>query len=195
VSMPELNKSLAPAGLNRNALSLKVGEKAVYPGLGPCRLGSIEQRVVNERTVMFYHLIVLDDDRAGELFIPVEKAEAIGVRSMMETSEIPRLLAHLKKTVKSAGTWKQRALENLKLFNSGSPFDLADIVASLTDLRCARSLTQGELRTLEKARRMLVCEISEVTGEERAAADEHIGQALAQRKDREEPDEPAVLGS
>src|SRR5436853_7111744 len=99
--MPELNKSLAPAGLNRNALSLKVGEKAVYPGLGPCRLGSIEQRVVNERTVMFYHLIVLDDDRAGEVFIPVEKAESIGARSMLETSEFPRLTLHLERTVES----------------------------------------------------------------------------------------------
>ena len=156
---------------------LTTGGKAVYPGQGPCRIGLVVNRVVNARVMMFYHLTVLDDNR-GELFVPVGKARAIGVRSLMKKSEIPELLAHLKKSAKPASNWKQRATDNLRLFNSGSPFDLAQVVASLTELGDKRSLTPGESRTLGRARRLLICEISEVTGKTRAAVEEQVDCAL-----------------
>jgi RNA polymerase-interacting CarD/CdnL/TRCF family regulator len=127
---------------------------------------------------MFYHLIVLDGSR-GELFIPVEKASAIGVRLLIKKSEIPKLLAHLQKKAYTADNWKQRASDNSKLFSSGSPFDLAEIVASLTQLGDSRSLTVNEARTLERARRLLVCEISEVMEETKPTAEEQVDNALS----------------
>ena len=180
-----LDQNPAPVRRARSQLTLTAGEKAIYPGLGPCRISRIEKRVVDEETMMFYHLVVLDDSR-GDLFIPVEKARAIGVRLMMKKSEIPKLFAHLQKGAKTADNWKQRATDNSKLFNSGSPFDLAEIVASLTGLKGTRPLTLGESGTLERARRLLVCEISEVMGETRTAAEEQVGQALNEPKQAEE---------
>jgi RNA polymerase-interacting CarD/CdnL/TRCF family regulator len=70
----------------------------------------------------------------------------------------------------------------MKLFTSGSPFDLAEIVASLTELSDTRSLTLGESGTLGKARRLLISEISEVMEETRNAAEEKIDQALKSTK-------------
>ena len=161
----------------RSRAALTTGNKAIYPGQGPCRIGHVVKKVVDGRGIMFYHLIILDDS-GGELFVPVEKAHAIGVRLLMKKSEIPKLLARLKKTATTADTWKQRATENMKLFTTGSAFDLAEIVASLTELRDTRPLTLGESGTLEKARRLLVCEISEVMGETKAVAEEQVDQAL-----------------
>jgi CarD family transcriptional regulator len=132
---------------------------------------------------MFYHLVILDES-GGELFIPVEKARAIGVRLMMKKSEIPGLLAHLKKSAKAADNWKQRATDNMKLFTSGSPFDLAEIVASLTELSNTRSLTLGESGTLGRARRLLISEISEVMGETKTEAAEQVDHALKARTER-----------
>ena len=43
-------------------------------------------------------------------------------------------------------------------------------------------LSPGEVRILEKARRLLVSEISEVTGETRIAAEEQIDKVLEGRK-------------
>jgi RNA polymerase-interacting CarD/CdnL/TRCF family regulator len=157
--------------------TLTPGNKANYPGQGPCRVSRIVRRVVDGRMVMFYHLFVLDESR-GELFIPIEKARAIGVRLLMKKSEIPGLLAHLRKSAKTAGNWKQRATANLKLFNSGSPYDLAEVVASLTELGDTSTLTLGESGTLGRARRLLICEISEVMGETRAAVEEQVDNAL-----------------
>ena len=172
-----LERSLAPDRRVRSRGALTTGNKAVYPGQGPCRIGSVVKRVVDARVMMFYHLTVLDDNR-GDLFVPVEKARSIGVRLLMKKSEIPGLLAHLKKSAKAADNWKQRATDNLKLFASGSPYDLAEVVASLTELGVTRSLTLGESGTLGRARRLLICEISEVMGETKAAVEEQVDRAL-----------------
>lgn len=176
-----LDESLAPDRRSRSRGALRSGYKANYPGQGPCLIGRIVRRVVDSRIIMFYHLTVLDGSH-GDLFVPVAKARAIGVRLLMKKSEIPGLLAHLKKSAKTADNWKQRAADNLKLFTSGSPYDLAEVVASLTELGNTRSLTLGESGTLGRARRLLICEISEVMGETRAAVEEQIDYALKRQK-------------
>jgi RNA polymerase-interacting CarD/CdnL/TRCF family regulator len=99
----------------------------------------------------------------------------------MEKSEIPKLLDHLRQPVKAADTWKQRNLNNLKLFASGSAFDLAEIIESLTGLSETKSLSFGENKTLERPRRLLICEIAEVMGESREAIREQLEDALNAR--------------
>ena len=177
MSAPVLDHGLASVSRVRSTFTLAAGDKAIYPGVGPCLIDRLEKRIVDARLVMFYHLIVLDGSRC-ELFIPVEKARQIGVRLMISKSEIPKLLAHLQERNITADNWKQRASDNSKLFTSGSPFDLAEIVASLTELSDSRSLTVGDSRRLLRARALLICEISEVTGETKTAAEEQVDQAL-----------------
>ena len=171
VQMPSLPGSLT---------ALLVGSTVVYPGQGPCRIGRAVKKVVDGRVMMFYHLTVLDG-RGVELFVPVEKACAIGVRLLLKESEIPELLAHLRKGAKPADHWRQRADDNLKLFNSGSLFDLAEVVASLSELRENKPLSLGESGTLDRAKRLLVCEISEVTGEPKTMVEEHLDQVLNEK--------------
>lgn len=177
------DEGLAPDGRDRDRGALTTGNKAIYPGQGPCRIASVVKRVVDARVMLFYHLTVLGD-RRSDLFVPVEKAQTIGVRLLIEKSEIPGLLAHLKKSAKTADNWKQRAIDNLKLFSSGSPYDLAEVVASLTELSDMKSLTLGESETLDRARRLLIGEISEVMGETTAAVEEQVDCALRAPKDQ-----------
>jgi RNA polymerase-interacting CarD/CdnL/TRCF family regulator len=129
----------------------------------------------------FYPLALLDDS-GGELFVPVDKVQAIGVRRLLERSEIPKLLGHLKKASGTAKNWKQRTLDNVKLFASGSAFDLAEIVESLTNLSETKPLMLRDKQTLERAKKLLVCEISEVMGETINAAEEQVDKALKKRK-------------
>jgi RNA polymerase-interacting CarD/CdnL/TRCF family regulator len=186
MSAPALDHGIASVSRVRSTFTLAAGDKAIYPGVGPCLIDRVEKRIVDARLVLFYHLIVLDGSRC-ELFIPVEKAGSIGVRLMINKSDIPKLLAHLQERNIIAENWKQRASDNSKLFTSGSPFDLAEIVASLTELSDSRSLTVGDSRTLGRARRLLVCEISEVMGETKTEAEEQVDQALRERLE-ERPD-------
>jgi len=159
---------------------LMTGDKIVYPSQGPCLIGPLIERVIDEQPLMFYQLLVLDD-YGGDLFIPVEKVASVGMRLLLTISEIPQLMDHLTQPAAVPDSYRQRNLHNLKLFASGSAFDLAEIVGSLTELHNARSLSFGEHKTLEKAKRLLVCEIAEVTATTREAAKEQVERALAAR--------------
>lgn len=159
---------------------MAVGNKVVYPRQGPCLIGRIVNKDINGSPMNFYHLVVLGD--AGELYVPVDKARAIGVRHLLDKAEIPKLLEQLTMTAASVGTWRQRTDYNLKLFNTGSAFDLAEIVESLTELSASKTLSLGELRTLDRARVLLIREICEVTGETKAAVELQVDAALKARE-------------
>jgi RNA polymerase-interacting CarD/CdnL/TRCF family regulator len=129
---------------------------------------------------MFYQLLVLNDG-GGDLFIPVDKIAAVGIRRLIELAEIPALLDHLTQPASVADNYRQRRLYIMKLFASGSVFDLAEIVGSLTELNKVRPLSFGENKTLEKAKGLLVCEIAEVAAISRDAARAQVEAALETR--------------
>src|SRR4029434_523999 len=160
---------------------LKLGNKVVYPYQGPCLSGSVVIKVIAGRPTSFYQLALLDGS-GGELFIPVDKIGGLGIRQLMARSEIPKLLGLLRKPAATPTNWKQRAIDNFKLLTSGSAFDLAEVVESLTELNEARVLSPRDRETLDRARRILICEISEVTGETKSAAEDKVDQALSVQK-------------
>ena len=118
---------------------------------GPCLVSAVVERSVAGEPRSFYHLIVLDDS-GGELFVPVDKVQAIGIRPLSQRSDIPKLQGHLMKKTRVAKDWKQRANDILRLFTSGSAFDLAEIVGSLTELSKTKKLSIRESWTLVRAR-------------------------------------------
>jgi RNA polymerase-interacting CarD/CdnL/TRCF family regulator len=71
-------------------------------------VGAVVEGSVAGEPRSFYHLIVLDDG-GGELFVPVDKVQAIGIRPLSQRSDIPKLQGHLMKTTRVANDWKQRA--------------------------------------------------------------------------------------
>jgi CarD family transcriptional regulator, regulator of rRNA transcription len=164
-----------------NRVILTSGNKVIYPSQGPCLIGPVIKKVIDGRPISFYRLALLDDS-GGELFVPVDKVQTIGIRPLLNRSDIPKLLDLLKGPFAADKDWKQRADENFKLLNSGSAFDLAEVVKSLTKLGGKRELSFRESQTLEKARKLLIGEISEVIGETKSAAEKQIDEALKARK-------------
>jgi RNA polymerase-interacting CarD/CdnL/TRCF family regulator len=160
---------------------LTVGSTVFYPCQGPCLVGAAVERSVAGEPRNFYHLIVLDDS-GGELFVPEDKVQTIGIRPLVKRSDVPKLLGQLMKTSEMARDWKQRADDILRLFTSGSAFDLAQIAGSLTELSKTKKLSIRESWTLVRVRNLLVCEISEVMGETKSAAEEQVDRALRARK-------------
>ena len=166
--------------MKETGMRLTAGDKIVYPSQGPCLIGPIVERIIDDRPLMFYQLVVLNE--GGDLFVPVDKVKSVGIRLLLEKSEIPKLLDQLKKPAKAADSWRQRNLENLRLFASGSAFDLAEIVETLTELSETKSLSFGECNKLERAKRLLICEIAEVTGETKEQVEQQVDDALKARK-------------
>ncbi|MBI3652177.1 MAG: hypothetical protein HY231_14245 [Acidobacteria bacterium] len=165
-------------------MSLTTGKKVFYPSQGLCLIGPVVQKVMGGQTVSFYHLSVLED--GGDLFVPVDKIASVGIRPLIKISELPRLLNQLK--VKSpppvAIHYSQRVLLHTQLIASGSPFDLAEVIGSLTECSEVRSLSNAQRRTLDRARRLLIGEIAEVTGKTKEEVNLQIDEALAARKEK-----------
>jgi RNA polymerase-interacting CarD/CdnL/TRCF family regulator len=131
----------------------------------------------------FWRLALLDDSGA-ELFVPVDNVHNVHTRPLLDRSEIPELLGHLKPRARvttnpvTAKNWRERELNNAKLFSSGSIFDLADLVGSLTQLSGTKTLAPHERDTLYRARKLMICEISEVMDESKSATEARIDRVL-----------------
>jgi RNA polymerase-interacting CarD/CdnL/TRCF family regulator len=164
-----------------NRVILTSGNKVIYPYQGPCLIGPVIKKVIDGSPISFYRLALLDDS-GGELFVPVDKVQSIGIRPLLNRSDIPKLLDLLQEPSGADKDWRQRAVDNSKLFTSGSTFDLAEVVKSLTMLGRKKELSFRESQTLEKAKKLLIVEISEVMGETKSAAEEQIDEALKARK-------------
>jgi CarD family transcriptional regulator, regulator of rRNA transcription len=160
---------------------LAVGNKVNYPCHGPCLISSVTERIVGDRPMTFYQLLVLNDGGL-KLFIPVEKLRTVGLRPLLSKADIPKLLNRLTLPSKPAVDRKQRVRDNLKLLASGSAFDLAEIVESLNELLETSALSFGERSTLDRAKRLLICEISEVMDQTKEEAEEQVDRALVARR-------------
>jgi RNA polymerase-interacting CarD/CdnL/TRCF family regulator len=72
---------------------LTVGSTVVYPCQGPCLVGAAVERIVADEPRSFYYMVALYDS-GGELFVPVDKVRAIGIRPLAQRSDVPKLQGH-----------------------------------------------------------------------------------------------------
>jgi RNA polymerase-interacting CarD/CdnL/TRCF family regulator len=158
-----------------------IGDKVVYPSQGPCLIDAVVTKAIAGDPTSFYRLSMLGDSR-DTVLVPVGKLRTLRVRHLLAKSEIPKLLGHLENSPLAAKNWKQRAIDNAKLLASGSAFDLAEIVESLTELGENKTLLPRDRQTLDKARKFLICEISEVMEESRGTAEGQIDRALERKR-------------
>ena len=162
--------------------TVTAGDKIVYPSQGPCLIGPMVVKLIDDAPVSFVQLILLNDG-GGELFVPVSKLSSVGIRRLLEVSEVPKLFDRLREPAKIPDTWRERKLNNGRLLASGSADDLSQVVESLTDAGEYKSLSFGEGKVLEKAKKLLVCEVAEVMGFSREEAERQIDGALDARRE------------
>lgn len=168
-------------------MALSIGEKIIFPSHGPCLIDAVVHKFFGATSMKFYQLTRLEEN-GGQLFIPVNRIRQVGIRRLLQRSEIPKLLSRLSHSRKAIltsateGNWKRRAFDWAKLLASGTAMDLVKVVESLTDLSAGRALGTWDRQTLDRAKRLLVSEIAEVLGEPRSAVSERVDTALNLRR-------------
>ncbi len=111
--------------------------------------------------------------------IPVESAEAIGVRPIVDVATADRLLEDLQNPIEvQESNWSKRFRENLERLKSGDPFAVTEIVRSLTERDRQKTLSMGERKMLHSAVQMLASEISLAKDCSYAEAETQIKQKL-----------------
>ena len=141
----------------------KIGDLAVYPAHGVGKIESIETRNVAGKKQDFYIVRILDNDM--KIMIPIPNAGAVGLRELIDSTDIPKVYEILKTREISinGGTWNRRYRGYMEKIKTGSIYELAEVLRDLTVLKGDKELSFGERKMLDTARGLLLKELSIVS--------------------------------
>lgn len=138
----------------------KVGDLAVYPAHGVGLIERIESREISDCRQDFFVMRILDNGMI--IMIPTNNVENVGLREIIEHTEVPKLYSILKKRDVPIDnqTWNRRYREYMDKIKTGSVFEVAEVYRDLLILKVEKDLSFGERKMLDTARNLLVKEIS-----------------------------------
>jgi len=141
-------------------LMFKVGDLAVYPAHGVGLIEKIETQEISGCRQDFYVMRILDNDMI--IMIPTNNVENVGLREIIEQTEVATLYSILKKRDVPIDnqTWNRRYREYMDKIKTGSVFEVAEVYRDLLILKVEKDLSFGERKMLDTARNLLVKEIS-----------------------------------
>jgi CarD family transcriptional regulator len=158
-------------------VTFQVGEKVIYPNHGLGVVERIEVKTILGTTCGFYQLRMVSNDTT--VLVPVDNADGVGLRRAVGGDEIGRLFTLLSDgKIDNHQNWKGRFKDNSDKMRTGSIYDVVDVLKSLTFLSKSKSLSFREKRMLDRAKFLVVSEISEVTCETTADIEQKVDRAL-----------------
>ncbi len=156
----------------------KIGDKVIYPNQG---LGVIED-IQNERyygeSFKIYHVRILSNKTL--VLVPSATAIEIGIRKPIAETAVEELFQFMKNgRVDVTMNWKGRYKEHLDLMKTGSILDMALVLKSLYYLNLIKPLSFREKKMMEKAKDLIVTEISLVAPLSSSEIEEKLFQTLS----------------
>lgn len=138
----------------------KIGDKVVYPMHGAGTIVAIEDREILGKKHEYYVLLLPINKL--KVMIPVKKADEVGVRKIMEISEMEEVLEILssEEKFKMPTNWNRRYRFNLDKIKSGNLIEIARVIKSLEKLDSKKSLSTGERKILNEARIIIISEMA-----------------------------------
>jgi CarD family transcriptional regulator len=137
----------------------QIGEKVVYPNHGIGTVENISTRSFGAQFERFYLLRLTYNSMT--VMVPFSHVEEIGLRKVTRNGEIGRMLEFLAEgSAKRKADWKDRYKENSDKMRHGSLLEIAEVLKTLLVLQSEKPLSFREKKMLERARHMLVTELS-----------------------------------
>ena len=142
----------------------RVGEKVVYPNHGVATVENISSRSFGSQFERFYMLRLMYSTMT--VMVPFSHVGNVGLRPITKLQEVDRVLEFLAcGDCSSHSDWKKRFKENKR--------------QCLVRLQSDKPLSFREKKMLEKARQMLVAEVSVAKNLDEPKAVELLDRALA----------------
>jgi CarD family transcriptional regulator len=158
-------------------VTFQIGDKVIYPNHGLGIVQRIEEKTILGTTCGFYHLRIVANETM--VLVPVSNVDGVGLRRAISDDEVERLFGLLGDgKIDNHQNWKGRFKDNSDKMRSGSIFEVADVLKSLTFLAKSKSLSFREKRMLDRAKFLIVSEVSEVMREPAAAIEAQVDRAL-----------------
>ncbi len=139
----------------------KIGDKVIYPNQGLGVVEDIQNENYYGENFIIYHVRIIANNTL--VLVPSSTAIEIGIRKPIEENDVEEIFDFMKNgRVDVTMNWKGRYKEHLDLMKTGSILDMALVLKSLYYLNLIKPLSFREKKMMEKAKDLIVTEISEV---------------------------------
>ena len=113
------------------------------------------------------------------LKVPVDSTADVGIREVINDEEVEEVFAVLrKKDVRMPTNWSRRYKNHVEKLKSGDIYQVAEVVRNLSNRDKDKGLSAGEKRMLNRARQILVSELTFAIGVSEAEAEKKLDEAL-----------------
>jgi len=142
----------------------EIGDKAVYPGHGVGVIEAIESKQILGKKQIFYILRILDNGMTNgmTIMIPRDHVETVRLRGVIRKVDVAKVIHILKDrdvTIDNQ-TWNRRYREYMEKINTGSIYEIAEVLRDLHLLRVEKELSFGERKIMDMAKNLLVKELA-----------------------------------
>jgi CarD family transcriptional regulator len=155
-----------------------VGDRVVYPQHGAAVIqkkekmafGDLDEREYLVLKVAFGDLTVM---------VPTDNTEEVGLREVINDEEVEEVFAVLrKKEARMPTNWSRRYKNHVEKLKSGDIYQVAEVVRNLSIRDKDKGLSAGEKRMLNRARQILVSELTFALEVDEETAEQRLDEAL-----------------
>lgn len=159
-------------------MKLCIGQKVAYPNQGVCTVEDIDKKEFGDCILSYYLLRVLSDN--STIIVPKDNAEAVGIRPIISSIQCKKLIRKLSTDFDLiSNDWKSRSREFQDKLRSGDVFEAADVLKKLTFLSFEKKLSFREQTLLEKAKFLIISEVTNADAADEAALSDEIDKLVA----------------
>jgi CarD family transcriptional regulator len=159
-------------------MTFQVGERVVYPNHGVAVVENISSRAFAGQQERFYLLKLPANSMT--VMVPFSHVGGLRLRKVTRNGEMARVVQFLSEgRCRRYGDWKDRFKENTDKMAEGSLLAVAEVLKSLLEQQAAKVLSFREKKMLDRARHMLMTELSTSRGMSEREAAEILDKALA----------------
>jgi CarD family transcriptional regulator len=157
--------------------TFEIGDKVVYPNHGVGIIEKISNRLVAGKFERFYLLRICSNDIL--VMVPTANASDVGLRKIIDRRNVEQLVTFLSSNqFFTQKDWKDRFKENSEKMRSGSIFHVAEVFKNLVYLSRVKPLSFREKRMLDRARFLLISELSTVMNISEMEIEDRIEKAV-----------------
>lgn len=138
----------------------QIGDKAVYPGHGVGVIEAIEAKQFSGKEQIFYILKILENGMT--IMVPRDNVGAGKMRGVIRKIDVHKVIEILKdrEVIIDNQTWNRRYREYTDKINTGSIYEIAEVLRDLHLLKAEKELSFGERKIMDTAKNLLVKELA-----------------------------------
>ena len=142
--------------------AFKIGDRVIYPNQGLGVIENILDEAYDGEPFRILHLRILANNTL--VLVPTGSCDEIGIRKLIPGRAVKEIFDFMKNgAIEVTMNWKGRYKEHVNLMKSGTIFDMVAVLKSLYYLSLLKPLSFREKKMMEKAKELIVTEISEAS--------------------------------